>query len=88
MATVRQSIKRLKAGLMATTEEAPAAEEIIGWAREARPGQNLSGIKDMPGLRMCCCDRFNKEAITVREARRDSGGRDRGHRCDRTKWIL
>ncbi len=76
MATVQRSIKRLKElEGMATTEDGYAGrpkKEVIRLERERKHlDQNLSGIKDMPGLPdvLFVID-SNKEAIAVREARR------------------
>jgi small subunit ribosomal protein S2 len=76
MATVQKSIKRLKElEAMATQEGGYAGrpkKEIIRLERERKHlDQNLSGIKDMPGLPdvLFVID-SNKEAIAVREARR------------------
>src|SRR5499427_5145341 len=76
MATVQKSIKRLKdLEAMASVEGGYAGrpkKEIIRLERERKHlDQNLSGIKDMPGLPdvMFVID-SNKEAIAVKEARR------------------
>jgi small subunit ribosomal protein S2 len=76
MATVQKSIKRLKElEAMATNENGYAGrpkKEIIRLERERKHlEQNLSGIKDMPGLPdiLFVID-SNKEAIAVKEARR------------------
>jgi small subunit ribosomal protein S2 len=76
MATVQKSIKRLKdLEAMATNENGYAGrpkKEIIRLERERKHlDQNLSGIKDMPGLPdiLFVID-SNKEAIAVKEARR------------------
>jgi small subunit ribosomal protein S2 len=76
MATVQKSIKRLKElETMAQTEGGYAGrpkKEVIRLERERKHlDQNLSGIKDMPGLPdvMFVID-SNKEAIAVKEARR------------------
>ena len=76
MATVQKSIKRLKdLEAMAQTEGGYAGrpkKEVIRLERERKHlEQNLSGIKDMPGLPdvMFVID-SNKEAIAVKEARR------------------
>ncbi len=76
MATVQRSIKRLKElEAMATNEDGYAGrpkKEIIRLERERKHlDQNLSGIKDMPGLPdvLFVID-SNKEAIAVKEARR------------------
>ncbi|MBV8906533.1 MAG: 30S ribosomal protein S2 [Acidobacteriia bacterium] len=76
MATVQRSIKRLKdLAAMATNENGYAGrpkKEIIRLERERKHlEQNLSGIKDMPGLPdiLFVID-SNKEAIAVKEARR------------------
>ena len=75
MATVQRSIKRLKdLEAMATTDgyAGRPKKEIIRLERERKHlEQNLSGIKDMPGLPdvLFVID-SNKEAIAVKEARR------------------
>jgi small subunit ribosomal protein S2 len=75
MATVQKSIKRLKdLEAMATTDgyQGRPKKEIIRLERERKHlEQNLSGIKDMPGLPdvLFVID-SNKEAIGVKEARR------------------
>jgi small subunit ribosomal protein S2 len=76
MATVQRSIKRLKElEAMASNENGYAGrpkKEIIRLERERKHlEQNLSGIKDMPGLPdiLFVID-SNKEAIAVKEARR------------------
>jgi small subunit ribosomal protein S2 len=75
MLTVQKSIKRLKElEAMATTEgyQGRPKKEIIRLERERKHlDQNLSGIKDMPGLPdvLFVID-SNKEAIAVKEARR------------------
>ena len=76
MATVQKSIKRLKElEAMASNEDGYAGrpkKEIIRLERERKHlDQNLSGIKDMPGLPdvLFVID-SNKEAIAVKEARR------------------
>src|SRR3974390_3392324 len=76
MATVQRSIKRLKdLEAMASNENGYAGrpkKEIIRLERERKHlEQNLSGIKDMPGLPdiLFVID-SNKEAIAVKEARR------------------
>ena len=76
MATVQKSIKRLKdLEAMASVEGGYAGrpkKEIIRLERERKHlEQNLSGIKDMPGLPdvLFVID-SNKEAIAVKEARR------------------
>jgi small subunit ribosomal protein S2 len=76
MATVQKSIKRLKdLEAMASNENGYAGrpkKEIIRLERERKHlEQNLSGIKDMPGLPdiLFVID-SNKEAIAVKEARR------------------
>jgi small subunit ribosomal protein S2 len=76
MATVQKSIKRLKElEAMAGSPDGYAGrpkKEIIRLERERKHlDQNLSGIKDMPGLPdvMFVID-SNKESIAVREARR------------------
>ena len=76
MATVQKSIKRLKdLETMANQEGGYAGrpkKEIIRLERERKHlDQNLSGIKDMPGLPdvLFVID-SNKEAIAVKEARR------------------
>jgi len=76
MATVQKSIKRLKElEAMASNENGYAGrpkKEIIRLERERKHlDQNLSGIKDMPGLPdiLFVID-SNKEAIAVKEARR------------------
>ncbi len=76
MATVQKSIKRLKElEAMASVEGGYAGrpkKEIIRLERERKHlDQNLSGIKDMPGLPdiLFVID-SNKEAIAVKEARR------------------
>jgi small subunit ribosomal protein S2 len=76
MATVQKSIKRLKElESMAAVEGGYAGrpkKEIIRLERERKHlEQNLSGIKDMPGLPdiLFVID-SNKEAIAVKEARR------------------
>jgi len=76
MATVQKSIKRLKdLEAMANQEGGYAGrpkKEIIRLERERKHlDQNLSGIKDMPGLPdvLFVID-SNKEAIAVKEARR------------------
>jgi len=73
---VQKSIKRLKElEAMATNEDGYAGrpkKEIIRLERERKHlDQNLSGIKDMPGLPdvLFVID-SNKEAIAVKEARR------------------
>src|SRR5579871_232193 len=75
MATVQKSIKRLKdLEAMATTEgyAGRPKKEIIRLERERKHlDQNLSGIKDMPGLPdVVFVIDSNKEAIAVKEARR------------------
>ena len=76
MATVQKSIKRLKElDAMASVEGGYAGrpkKEVIRLERERKHLlQNLSGIKDMPGLPdvLFVID-SNKEAIAVKEARR------------------
>ncbi|MBV9504237.1 MAG: 30S ribosomal protein S2 [Acidobacteriia bacterium] len=76
MATVQKSIKRLKElEAMASNENGYAGrpkKEIIRLERERKHlEQNLSGIKDMPGLPdvLFVID-SNKEGIAVKEARR------------------
>src|SRR5581483_5071809 len=76
MATVQKSIKRLKElQAMAAVDGGYAGrpkKEIIRLERERKHlDQNLSGIKDMPGLPdvLFVID-SNKEAIAVKEARR------------------
>src|SRR5438128_5837985 len=77
MATVQKSIKRLKElEAMASNEGGGYAgrpkKEVIRLERERKHlDQNLSGIKDMPGLPdiLFVID-SNKEAIAVKEARR------------------
>jgi small subunit ribosomal protein S2 len=76
MTTVQRSIKRLKElEAMASNENGYAGrpkKEIIRLERERKHlDQNLSGIKDMPGLPdvLFVID-SNKEAIAVKEARR------------------
>jgi small subunit ribosomal protein S2 len=76
MLTVQKSIKRLKElEQMAANEDGYAGrpkKEVIRLERERKHlDQNLSGIKDMPGLPdiMFVID-SNKEAIAVKEARR------------------
>jgi small subunit ribosomal protein S2 len=76
MATVQKSIKRLKELEAMSSQEGGYAgrpkKEVIRLERERKHlDQNLSGIKDMPGLPdvLFVID-SNKEAIAVKEARR------------------
>ncbi|MEX2260568.1 MAG: 30S ribosomal protein S2 [Bryobacteraceae bacterium] len=75
MTTVQRSIKRLKELEAMATDggyEARPKKEVIRLERERKHlDQNLSGIKDMPGLPdvMFVID-SNKESIAVKEARR------------------
>ncbi len=75
MLTVQKSIKRLKELEAMATEanwEGRAKKEIIRLERERKHlSQNLSGIKDMPGLPdLLFVVDSNKEAIAVSEARK------------------